>query len=164
MSVPYTKILLPLDGSEIAAQALPHAELIASSQGAMLILFEVVEDPARFLVTPPLMDLGGVGGAGAIGLGPFPPNENAHRIAMDEAKSSLDELVTSLKHRKVNAVADIDTGDPAACIVDYAAEHEIDLIVMSTHGRTGVDRWTYGSVANKVLQAAPCPVLVVRPS
>ena len=49
-------------------------------------------------------------------------------------------------------------------ITDYARAEHIDLIVMSTHGRGGISRWVYGSVAEKVLQAAPCPVLLIRAS
>lgn len=163
MAVPYTKILLPLDGSEIARRALPHAETIAGNQGATLILFRVVEDPVRLSVTPPNMSVPGPMETGEIGMGSYPAGKISHVQAMDEAQRSVEELATSLKHRKIDAFADIDTGDPAECIVDYAGEQGIDLIVMSTHGRTGVGRWTYGSVANKVLQVAPCPVLVVRP-
>lgn len=163
MPVPYTKILLPLDGSEFSAQALPHAEAIVSAHGAELILFEVIEDPLRLMVTAPGISVATTGSSGIIGVGPTKPDDKFHIEAMDAAKRSLDELVTSLKHRKVNAVADIDTGDPAECIVDYAAGHDVDLIVMNTHGRTGVRRWVYGSVTRKVLEAAPCSVLVVRP-
>ncbi|MEZ4709993.1 MAG: universal stress protein [Caldilineaceae bacterium] len=122
----------------------------------------MVEDPLGIMVAPTAGSA--VGPGGAVGFGAYPPDEAAHVRAMDEAKSFLDDLVAQLKHRKINAVADIDTGEPAARIVDYAADHDVDLIVMSTHGRTGVKRWTYGSVAAKVLQAAPCPVVVVRPA
>ncbi|MEZ4868547.1 MAG: universal stress protein [Caldilineaceae bacterium] len=167
MSIPYRKILVPLDGSEFALQALPHAEAIARGLGAQLIVFEVVQDPTLLLGIASGVGMtgsgGGVGG-GAIGVAPFPADAETHTKAMDEAKEALDELVTSLRHRKINAVADIDAGNPAAKIIDYATEHEIDLIVMSSHGRTGVQRWTYGSVANKVLHAAPCALLVVRPT
>ncbi|MEZ4663685.1 MAG: universal stress protein [Caldilineaceae bacterium] len=162
MTVPYAKILLPLDGSQTAVQALPHAEAIAAALGARLILFEVVEDALDIMVTPSTGSA--VGPGGTVGFGAYPPDVVAHTRAMDEAKNFLDDLVATLKHRKINAVADIDTGEAADRIVDYAADHDVDLIVMSTHGRTGVQRWTYGSVAAKVLQAAPCPVLVVRPT
>lgn len=164
MTVPYQKILLPLDGSEVAAQALPHAEALAACHKAKLILLEIVEDPTRFVVAAPGASLVGAGSSGPLGVGAYLPDEEAHNRAMDEAKRSLEEMAASLRHRKITAEADIDTGDPAECIVDYAAEHNVDLIVMSTHGRTGIQRWAYGSVATKVLQAAACPVLIVRPT
>ncbi|MCB0080347.1 MAG: universal stress protein [Caldilineaceae bacterium] len=72
--------------------------------------------------------------------------------------------VEHLYHLHIVAETMIDIGDPAGKIVDYAAEHDIDLIVMSTHGHTGLTRWRYGSVTTKVLSEAPCPVLVVRPT
>ena len=77
---------------------------------------------------------------------------------------ALVSQIPSLRHRQVDAVAEIDTGDPASRIIDYAADNAVDLIVMSTHGRTGLARWTHGSVANKVIQAAPCAVFTVRPA
>jgi nucleotide-binding universal stress UspA family protein len=53
-------------------------------------------------------------------------------------------------------------GDPDKTICDTVAQENIDLIVMSTHGRSGLNRWVYGSVANKVLRGASCPLLLVR--
>ncbi len=53
-------------------------------------------------------------------------------------------------------------GPVAEAILDHARDEEVDMIVMSTHGRGGLSRWVYGSVADRVLQAAPCPVLLVR--
>lgn len=164
MTIPYKKILLPLDGSDFSAQALPHAELIASAHGAELILFEVVEDQGELRLSFPGIGAAGEPDAAAVGIGPVRSSEETHQEAMDQAKRSLDELATSLQHRKINAVADIDTGDPATCIVDYVTEQDVDLVVMNTHGRTGIQRWTYGSVTTKVLQAAPCAILVVRPT
>jgi nucleotide-binding universal stress UspA family protein len=56
----------------------------------------------------------------------------------------------------------LDVGPAAEKIVDYANAHEIDLIVVNTHGRTGIRRWVLGSVAAKIVEAAPCPVLLIR--
>ena len=162
----YKKILVPLDGSELAAQALPHAEEIADGTGAQLILLQIVVDQRSLVVTQTTSGMSGSGvlvGAVGVNVIPAPQSQDIHNQAMDEAKRDMDELAVSLRHRKIDATSDIDTGDPATCILDYAAANEIDLIVMSTHGRTGVRRWAYGSVANKVLQAASCAVLIVRP-
>ena len=165
MSIPYKKILVPLDGSALAIQALPHAEEIARSLGAQLILYQVVESPAGIVAAPTGTTSGGPSvavGVGHVGMNVMGDDDERHKRAMDEAAAYLARLVTSLQHRKIAAKADMNTGDPATYIVDYAAANAIDLIVISTHGRTGVGRWIYGSVANKVLQAAPCAVLVVR--
>lgn len=165
MSPLYKKIVVPLDGSELAAQALPHAEEIARGAGAQLILLRVVENPVRMMAAiPGLAGSGGSVGAGSIGVVAVGLDSDAHRQALDDAKTALESLAASLRHRKINAVADIDTGDPASRIVDYAVANAVDLIVMSTHGRTGMARWTHGSVATKVLHAAPCAVFTVRPA
>lgn len=159
-------ILVPLDGSDLATQALPYAEEIAMGSNAKLILLQVVETRKSLVAVP---NTAGVTNAGAIvgsvsfGTISSLGEEIVHNQAMDRAKQNMDSLAMSLHYRKVQAESDIDTGDPAIRIIDYAASNAIDLIVMSTHGRTGVRRWTYGSVAQKVLQAAPCPVLIVRP-
>lgn len=166
MSNLYKTILVPLDGSDLAAQALPHAEEIAAGTGAKLVLLQVVEGRLSILVTQTNASMSGSGTVvGAIGVGAFPTSTESemHLQAMDEAKRDMDGLAATLRHRKLEAAGDIDTGDPASRIVDYAAANQIDLIVMSTHGHTGIRRWSHGSVASKVLQAAPCAVLVVRP-
>lgn len=153
MSGLYQKILLPLDGSEFSAEALPHAEEMARSSGAKLILFQVVVDTPDYVVAQ----------VEGVGLTTVTHDDSKQNQAVDTAQSYLDDLVVSLRHRQIDAVADIGEGDPATAIVEYAQREAVDLIVMSTHGRTGLARWTYGSVAHKVLQAAPCAVLVVRP-
>lgn len=160
----YTKILVPLDGSELAAQALPRAEEIARKMGAQLILFRVLEDSVRLMAALPTsggMGIGGGEGTTMLGVVSVTVDDEAHRQAVTDVTEALDELATSLHHRKVDAKAEIDTGDPAKQIVAYADAHDVDLIVMSSHGRTGLARLAYGSVANKVLQTAPCEVVVV---
>lgn len=166
MSALYKKILVPLDGSELAAQALPHAEEIARGAGAQLILLRVIERHVKVGAIPGMGNYGmggGVGG-GAIGVMNASVDNAAHRHALDEAEAALAALLPSLHHRQIKAVTEVLTGDPAAQIVDYAQAQQIDLIVMSTHGRTGIERWRFGSVANKVLQEAACTVVIVRPS
>lgn len=153
MNIPYKKILLPLDGSEFSTEALPHAEEIARSSGAQLVLFQVIPD-TNDVLNP------------AESLGTFftIPHDPRRNYALDTAQRYLDDLATILRYRQIDARSDIGSGDPATAIVDHARHEGIDLIVMSTHGRTGLARWAYGSVAHKVLQAAPCAVLVVRPA
>ncbi len=165
MTVPYQKILVPLDGSALSARALPHAEAIARGSQAKLVLTQSVGTPVEFVAVPTGMGATGTdisAGVGGVGVGVTAPNEEAHSRALDEAQDYLERLATSLRHKKLDVAVDVNTGDPATSIISYAAENAVDLIVMTTHGRTGLGRWTYGSVTNKVLQAAPCPVLVVR--
>jgi nucleotide-binding universal stress UspA family protein len=167
MSTTYKKIVVPLDGSELAAQALPRAEEIAQQTGAQIILLRVLESsPAYMAALPTAGATGIVSGVGVTSPGFVTLDSDGapYRQAIDDVQQSLDELAASLKHRKVEAKAEIDTGDPATQIAHYAATHDVDLIVMSSHGRTGLARLTHGSVANKVRQTAPCEVMVVRPT
>lgn len=149
MSLPYRKILVPLDGSAIAAQAIPHAEELAHQSGAELILLRVVPDTSQQvgLTLEMLMEY---------------VEKHHQRELVEQAAQSLERLTESLQHRHIKAQTVVDVGDAAAKILDYAIHHTPDLIVMSTHGRTGLARWAYGSVTAKVLQTAPCPVLLVR--
>lgn len=161
----YKKILVPLDGSDLAAKALPYGAEIAELSGAQLILFQVVDaELGRILMAPVGMGMSGEGGATGMGGVPVAvsSDEEESQRAIEQAKRNLDALVDSLKRRGIHAVANVDVGDPAERIVDYAVENDVDLVVMSTHGRTGVARWAYGSVAQKVLHAAACPVLIAR--
>lgn len=165
MSVPYQTILVPLDGSDLSAQALPHAQAIAQGAQAKLVLSRIVEPPTGFVAVPTGIGTAGADtGTGLSGLGVAAPDDKTHRRNLDEVQAHLDRLAADLRLHKLDVDVDVNTGDPATSIVDYAAANNVDLIVMSTHGRTGLGRWTYGSVTNKVLQAAPCAVLVVRPT
>lgn len=149
----YSKILLPLDGSEFSAEALPHAEAMAESSQAELVLFQVIEETQDYVLTR----------AENLGVYAVAHDDTEREEAVETARRYLDDLASSLRHRQIAASTDMGSGDPATAIVDYAKNEGVDLIVMSTHGRTGLARWAYGSVAHKVLQAAPCAVLVVRP-
>lgn len=151
MAVPYKRILVPLDGSELAKQALPHAEDLATRTGATIILMQVVQRLTEKMMVAP-------------GFAVTMQNEPAVDNSVEEADTRLTGQVEHLQRLHIPAETMIDVGDAAGKIVDYAAEHEIDLIVMSTHGYSGLTRWRYGSVTTKVLSAAPCPVLVVRPT
>jgi nucleotide-binding universal stress UspA family protein len=150
MSLPYQRILLPLDGSETAAQALPHARELAAQSGAELVLFQVIPEGGDELVFTAEFQI-------------RQPGVSQQEVLTEHVGTLLQRLADDLARQKIPATVILDNGEPAEKIVDYATNHEIDLIVMSTHGRTGLARWTYGSVAGKVLSAAPCPVLLVRP-
>lgn len=151
MTLPYKKILVPLDGSTLAAQALPHAQALAENSDAALILFRVVPE-LRESMDQPNLEFDGM------------RTQKAQEGLVDRAMEALIQKAEELQHLQFEPQAVVEEGDPADAIVDYASRNDIDLIVMSTHGRTGVSRWVYGSVAGKVLQAAPCPILLIRAS
>ncbi len=139
----YRRILVPLDGSDLAETAIPHAELLASTTGAELELIRVTL--LRFLQAPDGHS--------------YVAQENGDH---DEAEGYLRRWQQRLSSKGIAASYQVRGGNVAEEIVEYAAATEADLIVMSTHGRTGARLWAYGSVAEKVLRAAPCSVLVVR--
>jgi nucleotide-binding universal stress UspA family protein len=139
----YHKILVPLDGSELAETALPHARLLASSTGAELVLIRVCVP--RFVNTP--------GNGGAV------VQESGDRA---EAELYLQEWQSRLRANGITASYQVSAGNVADAISNQARVDDTDLIVMSTHGRTGTQLWAYGSVAYSMLKVAPCSVLVVR--
>lgn len=149
MTTQYKKILVTLDGSTFAMQALPHAETLATLFGAELILFQAVPDAST---------------VGEI----LDSSKNIVHIDdrqmnfVDEATQALEELVNEFNLHDIKTTAVVIVGSPAETIIDYAEENDIDLIVMTTHGRSGLARWVYGSIADKVLRGAHCPVFLVR--
>jgi nucleotide-binding universal stress UspA family protein len=146
------KILVPLDGSQLAEQALPYAKSLAQKYDAELILLMVVQP----LSLPVLADpYGGV-------LYKYPTEEemSAHQHA---AQAYLNDLQKRLKQQKITARIQVLESDSVADgIVGVTKEESVDVIVKTTHGRSGISRWVYGSVATKVLQEAPCPIFLVR--
>jgi nucleotide-binding universal stress UspA family protein len=148
MPLIYEKIMVTLDGSAFAAQAMPHALALAGVHNAELILLRVVSP-----VTP-LKDFAHDGS--------LLHSEEHQAHLLDEANQAMSALAQELTLQKYKVTPLAEVGLPAETIIDYAQAHNVSLIVMSTHGRTGLSRWVYGSVADKVLRAAPCPVFLIR--
>ncbi len=141
----YKKILVPLDGSELAKKALPQAEKLAKAFDAEILLFQVVPFMPIFgspeLVTPLIVD----------------------EKQKEAAESYLINLAEELKKRSLRVTTMVRIGQQVAVeIIDFAKEVGADLITMSTHGRSGITRWVLGSVTLKVLTRAETPVLLVR--
>ncbi len=141
----YKKILVPLDGSELAKKGLEEAERLAKFFGSEIILFQVVPFLPIYgspeLVTPLIVD----------------------EKQKEFAEQYLAGLTEELKKRGLQATYMVKTGQQVAVeIIDYAKESGVDLIVMCTHGRSGITRWVLGSVALKVLTRAETPILLIR--
>ncbi|MBX3000777.1 MAG: universal stress protein [Caldilineaceae bacterium] len=153
MSAIYRKIMVTLDGSAFAAQALPHARSLAEKYAAELILFQVVTEVEPSRLEDLALDLSGI----------HEPTPNTGRsTATLETLKSLQQQAHELSKEGIRATPVAQTGSAAESIIGYASAEGVDLIVMSTHGRSGMQRWVYGSVADKVLRGATCPVLLVR--
>ncbi len=142
------KILLPLDGSKIGEAAIAHAEALARALGAEIVLFHVVQ--------PVTVWVGGeVDEAGAA----MVLDEEGQKAS---ASAYLDDVVKPIKERGLSVSIVMGSGPPADCIIDYAEANAIDLIAMSSHGRSGIGRWVFGSVTDKVLHTGDTAVLVIR--
>ncbi|HET9224855.1 MAG TPA: universal stress protein [Roseiflexaceae bacterium] len=138
------RILLPLDGSAFARQALPLATEIAVQACAELLLFQAVLPSVETF-------------HGAL----LPAD--AQNMLRDHAREELRALAGELRPYEVPVKTVVVIGYPAEEIVEAAARHQVDLIVMATHGYGGIKRWALGGVADKVLHATPTPLLLVRP-
>lgn len=144
----YRNILVPLDGSPLAEQALRQLEHLAAPE-AHITLLQVVRLPMP--VVAPEMSV-------PISTG------NLEEVAR-EAAQYLQGKATGLKSLNASVKTDVIEGDDIALtIAGYATKHNCDLIAMSTHGRGGVSRLVFGSVAEDVVRHVPCPVLIIRPT
>jgi len=141
------QILVPLDGSALAEQALPCAVMLAQGLSAELVLFRAVSIPSDVQAA---LDQAG-------------PKADA-LATQSEAKANdyLQEVAGSLREAGLSVRHVVQPAPAAEAIVDYAGQMDIHQIVMATHGYTGLKHWTHGSVAERVLQAANVPVLLVR--
>lgn len=139
------RILVPLDGSDLGAAAIPHAEALGRALGAELVLFQVLEPVASWAGSEVPYYI-------------TEPPEKRKNLAI----TYLDDVGKALRERGLKVSGVVAVGSPADRIVDYAKENAIDLIAISTHGRTGIGRWVFGSVTDKVLHAGDTAVLVVR--
>jgi nucleotide-binding universal stress UspA family protein len=136
-----------LDGSGLAESALDPALIIAQSMGAEVVLFRVAQRVPR---TQKLAEMPDV-------------YDEVVAATYREAEEYLQGIRQRLAYERVSIEYRAAEGGIARQILDYAAEEKIDLIALSSHGRTGVDRWVHGNVAQKVITGCPCSVLVIRP-
>jgi nucleotide-binding universal stress UspA family protein len=140
----FAHLLVPLDGSGLAETVLPYVRLIAHANGTRVTLLHLIERNA-----------------------PTSVHGARHLRTVAEAESYLNDLAASLRRDGITVETHVDTnegGDTAGRIVDHAAEMQIDLVVLCAHGRSGLGRWLFGSIAQKVLAIGVAPVLLVIPT
>ena len=146
---PITTILVPIDFSDASKEALRYACRLADAFDASLHVLHAVENPYL------------PGGY----LEFYAPSAQFFEQIDQDVQRNLDEALTEAAKVRYHAVLVRTAGVPAQAILGYLHEHpEIDLVVMATQGRGGVARLMLGSVADKVIRAAPCPVLTLRPA
>jgi nucleotide-binding universal stress UspA family protein len=149
----YQKLLVPLDGSELAECVLPHVESIAKGCGVQKVVFLRVVEPFH-------MPLSGRDVGYMFTAEDWKRMEAESRAA---AENYLNQLMNRVKYDGINVQSEVLVGGRVADIItDYAINDEVDLIVIATHGRSGVSRWIWGSVADRVLRSACVPVLMIR--
>ena len=144
----FKKILIPLDGSARAEAALPLAQDLAECYGAQMILFHANTPlPAQYYA--PAM---------------FSMVAELEQTSRKESDAYIRRVADHLTNRGLQVTTELsDDFTAAGAILDYVEHNGVDLIAMSTHGRTGLGRWLMGSVADKVVHGATVPVLLVRP-
>jgi nucleotide-binding universal stress UspA family protein len=143
-------LLVPLDGSSLSERVIPHAEALAVAFGFGIKLLRVVQPPMFF---DPI----------GAGLSTTPAMWDAWAEEPDEAADYLEEIATRLSEREFPTDRQTMEGNPAACILGAVEDDaSVAMIAMSTHGRSGLNRWVFGSVAEKVLQSSRVPLLLLR--
>lgn len=143
----YQKILVPLDGSEFSECILEHVKAVATGcRVPQVVLLRVIEpwDPQIYGV-------------------PDSARYDSQKKAQAAAEDYLAKTADSLSQEGVAAETAVIQGKPAEGILDYAAKNQVDLIAMSTHGRSGISRWTFGSVADRVIRQSTVPLLIASP-
>lgn len=145
----YKKVMVPLDGSTLAECVFPHVEAITNGCPVRELVFLRVVEPERIY---------------SISDSPIDPNLAAARES--EGKKIAEDYLGAISDRLDTPGLTITTkaivGQVAESLVDYCVEEEVDLIIIATHGRSGVTRWVRGSVADKILRSSKIPVLMIR--
>lgn len=145
----YQHVMVPLDGSELAECVLPHVEAIGTGCN--------VANVSLVRVVPPLKLHGGV----ESGLSPE-IRQQLEDDSKEIARQYLEEKARQLGDKGVAAVTAVLFGEVVQELIEFVSAHEVDLIITATHGRSGVSRLFFGSIAERTLRASPVPVLMVR--
>jgi nucleotide-binding universal stress UspA family protein len=149
----YTKILAPLDGSKLAECTIEHVKEIAKGCSIPEVIFLSVVDFSRNLWW---VSEDGVMDARVL--------EQVEKADLEHADEYLTKVVADAKKAGLEAKGVVLEGSPADAIIDYAGKNGVDLIVMSTHGRSGVTRFALGSVTDKIVRTVSAPVMVISPA
>ncbi len=140
-------VLVPLDGSQLAEEALKYATNVVDPRGKITLVAAVDLPEAAVYGYYPALSVTDV--------------SKTIDDMIPVAKHYLDGVAGGLTAKGFTVDIMADMGDPAELITSTAVARQVDAIIMSTHGRSGLGRWLFGSVTNKVLNAKPCPVFVI---
>jgi nucleotide-binding universal stress UspA family protein len=149
----YSKIMVPLDGSELAECVLPHVQAITSGCKIATVVFVRVIDPGTVSATLPAQ--------GELGY-----QEKSRRQREEERKKNaeayLKKIVDSISIENAVLNYEVLEGRVAETLADWAKKNNIDLIVIASHGRSGIGRWVMGSVADRIMRSVCIPVMMIR--
>jgi len=146
----YTKILVPLDGSEMAECVIPYVKWFIKVSHVNEIVFLRVVKPFHM--------------AGGLEAQVIPENrEHIEQDAVRLAEEYLGKLAGQFKGRKIKITPVVIVGKPDKTTAEYVGKSDVDLIIMATHGFSGIHRWVRESVADEILHAAQVPVFLVTP-
>jgi nucleotide-binding universal stress UspA family protein len=144
----YTKILVPLDGSELAECVLPYVKWFIQVSDVIEIIFLRAVEPFRI--------------AGGLEAQVMPEDkENIEQDAAGLAAKYLDKIAAQFKDSRIKIKRVVTIGKPAKTIAGYVGKSDVDLIIMATHGFSGIHHWIRGSVADEIVHAARVPVFLV---
>ena len=158
----YQKILVPLDGSQTAECVLPHVEAFIKGAFVKTVLFLRVVKPLPLIIYGDSLET-------------FSPSAHIDSFTakpeywekMEEERNSaaieyLHQATDRFKQYDVEIRCEVLQGNVAETIANYAEKNTVDLIIIATHGRSGVTRWLMGSVADRIIQSSSIPVLMIR--
>jgi nucleotide-binding universal stress UspA family protein len=149
----YNKIMVPLDGSDLAECVMPHVEAITTGCKITKVVFVRVVDPIHLPASVPAR-------------GEFGFSEKQRRQMEEQRKQTADaylkQIVENTRFEGAALSYEVLEGKVADTLAHWAEKNEMDLIVIASHGRSGVSRWVMGSVADRVLRSSCVPVLMIR--
>jgi nucleotide-binding universal stress UspA family protein len=149
----YSKIMVPLDGSQLAECVLPHVQAITSGCKIATVVFVRVIDPGTVSATLPAQ--------GELGY-----QEKSRRQREEERKKNaeayLKKIVDSISIENAVLNYEVLEGRVAETLADWAKKNNADLIVIASHGRSGIGRWVMGSVADRIMRSVCIPVMMIR--
>ncbi|WP_245860360.1 universal stress protein [Candidatus Chloroploca asiatica] len=146
----YNHILVPLDGSPLAEQVLPHVHELAANTGATRITL--------LRAVPPIFTTS-VDYSGMLAT----TTTDTLETMENEARDYLERIAAQFRAEGYAVQIELSSLPAAEAILDYVENRHVDLITIATHGRSGLSRWVFGSVTQKVVQVCPAPVFVFRP-
>jgi nucleotide-binding universal stress UspA family protein len=145
-----SRILVPLDGSELAERALPAAERVAVATRSTLLLVRIIPLTTWAFAAPD-------------NLVPGAPYQELIEAEEREAYTYLQHVAEHRRDKNLRMELEVQRGDAAATLIDIEQRFQVGLVVMTTHGRTGMARFALGSVADRLVRGGSAPVLLVRP-